>query len=143
VLLFVDADCLLPSNLVETVFLALGDPNIVGGATGFAPAKGKWIERSLFYFANAYQRAMTIWRLPHNAGYCFFFRKSAFEPLGGCEADASIRRRRTHEARNDKATTIATSASVIHRAVSTSYASPITKTTYKRTAYFARPPRET
>src|SRR5206468_3876446 len=77
VLLFVDADCLLPSNLVETVFLALGDPHIVGGATGFAPAKGRRIERSLFYFANAYQRAMTIWGLPHNAGYCFFFRKSA------------------------------------------------------------------
>jgi len=87
VLLFVDADCLLPSNLVETVFLALGDPHIVGGATGFAPAKGRRIERSLFYFANAYQRAMTIWGLPHNAGYCFFFRKSAFETLGGIRED--------------------------------------------------------
>ena len=86
-LLFVDADCLLPSNLVETVFLALGDPHIVGGATGFAPANGGRIERSLFYFANAYQRALTIWGLPHNAGYCFFFRKSAFETLGGIRED--------------------------------------------------------
>src|SRR5207247_4731125 len=30
---------------------------------------------------------MTIWGLPHNAGYCFFFRKSAFETLGGIRED--------------------------------------------------------
>src|SRR2546426_189253 len=87
VLLFVDADCLLPSNLIESVFLALGDPSVVGGATGFAPASGRWIERSLFYLANAYQRAMTIWGIPHNAGYCFFFRTAAFETLGGIRED--------------------------------------------------------
>jgi len=87
VLLFVDADCLLPPNLIEAVYLALGDPAVVGGATGFAPASGRRIERSLFYLANAYQRAMTIWGIPHNAGYCFFFRKSAFEALGGIRED--------------------------------------------------------
>src|SRR5439155_1618455 len=74
VLVFVDADCILPPNLIESVFLALADPAVVGGATGFAPAKGRRVERSLFYLANAYQRAMTIWGIPHNAGYCFFFR---------------------------------------------------------------------
>ena len=87
VLLFVDADCLLPANLIESVFLALGDPNVVGGATGFAPAEGRRFERSLFYLANAYQRALTIWGIPHNAGYCFFFRKTAFETLGGIRED--------------------------------------------------------
>ncbi len=87
VLLFVDADCLLPPDLIESVFLALGEPAVVGGATGFAPAGGRRIERSLFYLANAYQRAMTIWGIPHNAGYCFFFRKAAFERLGGIRED--------------------------------------------------------
>ncbi len=87
VLLFVDADCLLPPNLAESVFLALGDPEVVGGATGFAPANGRWVERALFFLANAYQRALTIWGIPHNAGYCFFFRKTAFETLGGIRED--------------------------------------------------------
>jgi len=41
----------------------------------------------LFYLANAYQRAMTLWGIPHNAGYCFFFRKAAFEALGGIRED--------------------------------------------------------
>src|SRR5439155_19524526 len=45
-LLFVDADCLLPSNLIESVFLALGAPAVVGGATGVAPASRRWIQRS-------------------------------------------------------------------------------------------------
>src|SRR5256712_703963 len=87
VLVFVDADCILPPNLIESVFLALADPAVVGGATGFAPANGRRVERSLFYLANAYQRAMTIWGIPHNAGYCFFFRKTAFESLGGIRED--------------------------------------------------------
>src|SRR2546425_8824647 len=87
VLVFVDADCILPPNLIESVFLAFADPAVVGGATGFAPAQGRRVERSLFYLANAYQRAMTIWGIPHNAGYCFFFRKTAFESLGGIRED--------------------------------------------------------
>src|SRR3989442_7692308 len=40
VLLVVDADCLLPSNLIQSVFLALRDPPVVGGAPGFAPRSG-------------------------------------------------------------------------------------------------------
>src|SRR3989475_4609211 len=87
VLVFVDADCILPPTLIESVFLALADPVVVGGATGFAPANGRRVERSLFYLANAYQRAMTIWGIPHNAGYCFFFRRTAFESLGGIRED--------------------------------------------------------
>jgi glycosyltransferase involved in cell wall biosynthesis len=87
ILLFVDADCILPQNLIESVFLALADSTVVGGATGFVPAEGRVIERALFRLANGYQRAMTLWGFPHNAGYCFFFRKEAFEKLGGIRED--------------------------------------------------------
>lgn len=83
VLLFVDADCVLPREIVEGVLASLGDPAVIGGATGFGPAEGTTAERFLFFLANAYQRAMTLWRFPHNAGYCFFFRRDAFERLGG------------------------------------------------------------
>src|SRR2546427_10482676 len=58
VLVFVDADCVLPPNLLEAVFLALADPDVVGGATGFAPAKGRPAGLSLFYLADQYQRAV-------------------------------------------------------------------------------------
>src|SRR3989454_1149759 len=67
VLVFVDADCILPPNLIESVFLALADPAVVGGATGFAPANGRRVERSLFYLANAYHRAQPARALPSRA----------------------------------------------------------------------------
>ena len=87
ILVFVDADCVLPPNLVDSVQAALRDPNVVGGATGFRPADGRAIERALFSLANGYQRAMTMWGFPHNAGYCFFFRRDAFGKLGGIRED--------------------------------------------------------
>jgi glycosyltransferase involved in cell wall biosynthesis len=90
VLVFVDADCVLPRNLIGSVFLALSDSSVVGGATGFVPAEGRALERALFPLANGYQRAMTLWGFPHNAGYCFFFRKETFEKLGGIREDMPL-----------------------------------------------------
>jgi glycosyltransferase involved in cell wall biosynthesis len=90
ILLFADADCVVPPILVETVAVTSQDPEIVGGATGFAPADGGGFGRGLFYLANGYQRAMTIWGFPHNAGYCFFFRRKAFEELGGIREDLPL-----------------------------------------------------
>jgi len=87
VLLFLDADCIAPPGLVEAVETALRDPDVVGGATGFAPAEAHPVDRVLFALANGYQRAMTLWGLPHNAGYCFFFRREAFRTLGGLRED--------------------------------------------------------
>ena len=83
VFLFLDADCVPPRELVESVVAALRDPALIGGATEFVPAEGRLFERLLFRLANGYQRAMTLWGLPHNAGYCFFFRRAAFHALGG------------------------------------------------------------
>ena len=60
---------------------------VVGGTTGFLPLDGTRGERALFRLANLYQRAMTAIGLPHNAGYCFFFRRDAFERLGGIRED--------------------------------------------------------
>lgn len=87
VLLFADADCTLPPDLFEEITGALDRAEVVGGATGFFPSEGRTVERFLFSLANGYQKAMTIWGFPHNAGYCFFFRKEAFERLGGIRED--------------------------------------------------------
>jgi glycosyltransferase involved in cell wall biosynthesis len=87
VLLFADADCIAPPDLVEAVLAALGDPRVIGGATMFLPQDGNALDRLLFGFANAYQRAMTELGFPHNAGYCFFFRRASFERLGGIRED--------------------------------------------------------
>lgn len=83
VLLFLDADTVAPPELVASVLAALQDPVVVGGATAFMPRDGTSLDRLLFGFANAYQRAMTELGFPHNAGYCFFFRRQSFEKLGG------------------------------------------------------------
>ena len=86
-LVFVDADCLVPPDLLERIGFSLDDPAAVGGATMFRPADGTVGERTLFFFANAYQRAMIAWGFPHNAGFCFFFRRSAFRRLSGMRED--------------------------------------------------------
>ncbi len=87
VLLFVDADCIVPPDLLSAVEAALARPEVVGGTTAFMPADGRPIEHALFALANGYQKAMTLWGLPHNAGYCFFFRRDPFERLGGLRED--------------------------------------------------------
>lgn len=87
VFVFVDADCLLPPDLLQRVIESLRDPGVIGGATMFAPQDGTTSERALFFLANAYQRMMIAWGFPHNAGFCFFFRRPAFEKLGGLRED--------------------------------------------------------
>ena len=87
ILVFVDADCIVAPDLLERIGASLEDPSVVGGATLFRPADGTWGERALFFLANAYQRAMIAWGFPHNAGFCFFFRRSAFERLMGMRED--------------------------------------------------------
>ncbi len=82
-LVFVDADCIVPRDLIEAIVAAADASDVIGGATGFVPAQGTLAERALFLLANGYQRALTLWGYPHNAGFCFFFRRSAFEALGG------------------------------------------------------------
>ncbi|HII41486.1 MAG TPA: glycosyltransferase [Thermoplasmata archaeon] len=86
-LVFVDADCLLPPQLLESILSALDDPAVVGGATLFRPIDGTAAERTLFFLASAYQKAMNVWGYPHNAGFCFFFRGSAFQRLAGLRED--------------------------------------------------------
>lgn len=87
VLLFADADTVLPPRLLESALRALEDPGVVGGTSGFLPLDGTRGERALFRLANLYQRVLTAIGLPHNAGYCFFFRRDAFERLGGIRED--------------------------------------------------------
>src|SRR5205814_1513603 len=86
-LVFVDADCIVPRDLIEAIVAAADASDVVGGATGFVPAQGTLAERALFLLANGYQRALTLWGYPHNAGFCFFFRRSPFESLGGIRAE--------------------------------------------------------
>jgi glycosyltransferase involved in cell wall biosynthesis len=86
-LVFVDADCVVPRDLLEAVRLAAADPAVIGGAASFSPEEGTPTERLLYFLANGYQRAAILWGMPHNAGYCFFFRRDTFERLGGIRED--------------------------------------------------------
>src|SRR6267143_526029 len=90
IFVFIDADCIAPPDLLDAIVAALDEPGVIGGATGFMPARGNVVERVLFMLANGYQRAMTLWGYPHNAGYCFFFRREAFQSLGGLREDLPL-----------------------------------------------------
>ena len=90
VLVFADADCILPPNLLAEVLTALRDPAVVGGCTAFAPSEGTQWDRLLLWTGSALQRAMTAMGFPHCAGTCFFYRRSAFEKLGGLREDMSM-----------------------------------------------------
>lgn len=87
VLVFVDADCVAPPTLLESIRAALADPAVIGGATLYRPEGGTLGERALFFLANAFQRATIAWGFPHNAGFCFFFRRTAFDRLQGLRED--------------------------------------------------------
>ena len=87
ILVFVDADCVLPPRVLEHILSVLADRDVIGGATLFSPMGGTRPERFLFFLANAYQRATIAWGWPHNAGFCFFFRRTVFEQLGGMRED--------------------------------------------------------
>ncbi len=87
VFLFVDADCVMPNDLIAQVAARLKHSDAIGGATMFQPLGGTPGERLLFFLANAFQRATISWGFPHNAGFCFFFRRAAFERLGGLRED--------------------------------------------------------
>lgn len=83
VLVFVDADCVVPPDLLAEVERACADPQVIAGTVGFAPDHGTLPERAMLWFANAYQRTAVLWGMPHNAGYCFFFRRDVYLRLGG------------------------------------------------------------
>src|SRR5437016_13327837 len=83
VFLFVDADCITPPDLLDAIVAAFDEPGVIGASTGLRPAHGKLRARAPVPLATGYQRAMTLWGFPHNAGYCFFFRREAFQTPGG------------------------------------------------------------
>src|SRR3989442_355693 len=74
-LLFVDADCLVPPNLVETAAAAGQDSDIVGGATRFMALGGGGLAQALFSPANGSQRAMTHCGFPPTPADWLFFRR--------------------------------------------------------------------
>lgn len=81
-LVFVDADVLIPLTLLEVIHVAMSDPQCVGGGvdTDYRPRR---------VFVRLYLRA---WRLLARAtrmvqGATQFCRKSAFEMIGGYGED--------------------------------------------------------
>src|SRR5439155_16454996 len=40
IFLFVDADCITPRDLLDAIVAAFDEPGVIGGATGFMPARG-------------------------------------------------------------------------------------------------------
>src|SRR2546427_10499214 len=73
VFLFVDADCITPPGLLDSIVAAFDEPGVIGGPTGFMPARGNLVERGLVSLANGYQRAIALWGVPHNAVSWYVF----------------------------------------------------------------------
>jgi glycosyltransferase involved in cell wall biosynthesis len=86
-LLFCDADCVIPKNLVEEVVRASEQPGVTGGATAFYPLEGNAKDIFMFKLANWYSKFFAKFGKPHNPGYLFFYKKEVYDKVGGIRED--------------------------------------------------------
>jgi len=82
ILLFLDADVLLPKNFLDKNTEEFNRKKLVAATTIYLPLSAKFLDKLLFHFYNMLARILQ-YISPHAAGFCIFCRKDIFIKIGG------------------------------------------------------------
>ena len=82
ILLFMDADVILPNGFAEKLVETFRNPKVVGATCNIMPLKPNFSEKIFFYFYNGLLRFISRFK-PHSRGEFLAVRKSAFFAING------------------------------------------------------------
>ena len=83
VLVFVDADSLLPPETLERFKELLNEENVVGGSCRKIPANGSFLEKFFYEFINLSTYISSLLCLGGAHGNCMVIKKRVFQQIGG------------------------------------------------------------
>lgn len=90
VLVFMDADTLLPTDAFERFVKLMSGENIVGVSCRKVPQNGDILDRAMYEFVNFSTFASCKMRLGGAHGNCMLVRRSVFERIGGFNPDIIV-----------------------------------------------------
>jgi len=88
ILLFMDADVILPNSFAEKLVETFRNPKVVGATCNIMPLKPNFSEKIFFYFYNGLLRFIGRFK-PHSRGEFLAVRKSAFFAVDGFNENLS------------------------------------------------------
>ncbi|MFB0514166.1 MAG: glycosyltransferase [Candidatus Bathyarchaeia archaeon] len=83
VLVFVDADTMLPPNMLQRIVDIMENENIVGGSCRKILANKNVLDRMVYEFVNISTHLSVYLHVGGAHGNCMFIRKSIFKRIGG------------------------------------------------------------
>ncbi|MDH5782165.1 MAG: glycosyltransferase [Candidatus Bathyarchaeota archaeon] len=83
VLVFVDADTVLPPNMLQRIFDLMENEKIVGGSCRKIPGNKNVLDRLVYEFVNLSTHLSVYLHLGGAHGNCLFIRKNIFKKIGG------------------------------------------------------------
>jgi glycosyltransferase involved in cell wall biosynthesis len=83
VLVFVDADSLLPPETLERFNKLLDEENVVGGSCRKVPASGSFLDKFFYEFINLSTYISSLLSLGGAHGNCMVIKKRVFQQIGG------------------------------------------------------------
>ncbi len=83
VLVFVDADSLLPPETLERFNRLLSVENVVGGSCRKVPARGSFLDKFFYEFINLSTYISSLLCLGGAHGNCMVIKKRVFQQIGG------------------------------------------------------------
>ena len=90
-LLFLDADVVLQdSTFIDRVLCLMKTKNLDCATTDIHTPDGALMSKLLYFGNNICQRASRFFGIPYSTGMCMFFRREAFNELGGFNEKAQF-----------------------------------------------------
>ncbi|MBW2965899.1 glycosyltransferase [Candidatus Woesearchaeota archaeon] len=81
-LLFLDADVILPENFLEENIKEFNERKLDCATAIYKPQGDKLVDRFMYFVYNNWAKSMQYF-FPHSAGFCIFCRKEVFDKAGG------------------------------------------------------------